>query len=90
MFEVVYHPLVVRDDIPKLKGIWKDRIRRAILGRLTTSPDLYGKHLRRSLAGYRKLRVGDYRIIFKLEGKKVKIIIIQHRSEVYKEAHKQA
>lgn len=72
MFKVVYHPLVVSRDIPKLAGEWAEKIRQAIEQRLTTYPDVYGKPLRRSLKGYRKLRVGDYRVIFKIEKNTVK------------------
>lgn len=87
-FTVVYHPLVVSDDIPKLSKEWKEKVRRAIEERLVTHPDLYGKPLRRSLKGYRKLRVGDYRIIFKIEKNTIRILVIQHRSVVYGEASK--
>lgn len=88
MFSVIYHHLVVRYDIPKLPSAWKEKVRRAIEDRLTAQPNLYGKPLRRSLKGYRKLRVGDYRIIFRIEKNTVKILIIQHRSVVYTEAEK--
>ena len=88
MFQIVYHNLVVRDDIPKLPKEWRERVRRAIEERLTTNPNLYGKPLRRSLKGYRKLRVGDYRIVFRIEKSKVKILIIAHRSIVYKQVEK--
>ena len=88
MFKVVYHYLVVRNDIPKLPNEWKEKVRRAIKERLLTRPDLYGKPLRRSLKGYRKLRVGDYRVIFRIEKDTVRILIIQHRSVVYMEAEK--
>lgn len=88
MFVIVYHHLVVRDDIPKLSSEWKEKIRLAIENKLATLPDVYGKPLRRSLKGYRKLRVSDYRIIFKIEKNTVKILIIQHRSVVYEEANK--
>lgn len=88
MFKIIYHPLVVRNDIPKLPKKWKEKIRQAVEQRLTTQPDLYGKPLRRSLRGYRKLRVGDYRIIFKIEKETVKILVIQHRSAVYAKASK--
>ena len=90
MFRVTYHRLVVRDDIPKLSREWKKQIQRAIEDRLMTSPDLYGKPLRRSLKGYRKLRVGDYRVIFKIEKNRLKILVIQHRSGAYAEAEKRA
>ncbi len=83
MFKVIYHHLVVRDDIPKLSAVWEKNIRRAIESKLTTSPEVYGKPLRRSLKNYRKLRVGNYRVIFRLEGYFVKILVIKHRSEVY-------
>ncbi len=82
-FQVSYHELVVSDDLPKLDGRLKKRIRHAIEIRLMTQPELYGAPLRRSLAGYRKLRVGDYRIVFKIISAKVKILIIEHRSVAY-------
>lgn len=88
MYRVSYHHLVVREDIPRLSAEWKDRIRTAIEDRLITQPDLYGKPLRRSLKGYRKLRVGDYRVIFRIENDVVKILVIQHRSVVYEEVKK--
>lgn len=83
MFEVVYHEAVVRQDIPKLSHEWRGKIKAAIETKLTTSPDTYGKPLRRSLKSYRKLRVGDYRVIFRIEKRQVKVFVIQHRSNVY-------
>ena len=90
MFEIVYHHLVVSHDIPKLSSEWKKKVRRAVEERLVTHPDLYGKPLRRSLRGYRKLRVGDYRVIFKIEKSTVKVFIIGHRSIVYDEIGKRS
>ena len=88
MFRVFYHHLVVRDDIPRLSAVWKKNVRQAIETKLTTNPEVYGKPLRRSLKNYRKLRVGDYRIIFRIEGANIRILVIQHRSEVYSEVEK--
>lgn len=88
MFHIVYHHLVVSRDIPGLSKEWKEKVRRSIEERLATRPDLYGRPLRRSLKGYRKLRVGDYRIIFKIEKNTVKILAIRHRSVVYEETDK--
>ncbi len=87
-FEIIYHPLVVHDDIPKLPSQWKSKIQKSIETRLITHPETYGKPLRRSLKGYRKLRVGDYRVIFLLEKHIVKILAIQHRSVVYERINK--
>jgi mRNA interferase RelE/StbE len=88
MYSVTYHYLVVREDIPALPNTWKKKIRRAIEERLITYPDFYGKPLRRSLKGYRKLRVGDYRVVFRIERNNIKILIIQHRGKVYTEIKK--
>jgi mRNA interferase RelE/StbE len=88
MFRVVYHPRVVTDDILSIPTAERRRIRHAIEDRLVTHPDLYGKPLRRSLKGYRKLRVGDYRVIFRIEKNIVRILVIQHRSAVYGTAGK--
>ena len=87
MYDISYHRLVVSDDIPRISTEWREKIKRAIEERLATQPDLYGKPLRRSLKGYRKLRVGDYRVIFKIEKNKIKVLVIQHRSAVYKAIH---
>ncbi len=88
MFDIVYHYLVIRDDIPKLSNEWKEKVRIAIEKRLMTRPELYGKPLRRSLKGYRKLRVGYWRVIFKIGNNIVKILVIQHRSAAYAAAEK--
>jgi len=82
-YTLSYHKLVVTEDIPKLSAEIKSRIKESIENKLTTHPELYGKPLRRSLNGYRKLRVGDYRVIFCIEGSVVKIFVIKHRSVVY-------
>ena len=83
-FSITYHHAVAKDDIPRLSPTWREKIKLTIESRLTTEPELYGKPLRRSLKGYRKLRVGDYRIVFRIEGAVVKIVAILHRSIVYK------
>lgn len=87
-FAIKYHLLVAKSDIPKLSSTWKDKIKTAIEEKLTVYPELYGKPLRYSLKNYRKLRVGDYRVIFRIEKQMVKILVIQHRAVAYKTAGK--
>ena len=84
-YAVKYHPLVVKQDIPALDETWRERIKTAIEQKLIPAPDLFGIPLRRSLKGHRKLRVGDYRIVFRLEKKTVVILAILHRSNVYQQ-----
>ena len=87
-FDIVYHYLVVKEDIPKLSTADKKKIKKAIEDKLINNPEIFGKPLRRSLRGYKKLRSGDYRVIYRVEGKKVKIFCIGHRSVVYQKADK--
>lgn len=83
-YTVEYHELVVSEDIPKISKKEKDRIKKSIEEKLQSHPELFGKPLRNSLKNYRSLRVGDYRIIYRIEKEIIKIFVIQHRSIVYK------
>ena len=82
-FEVIYHPDVLRKDLPKISSDLKQRIKQAIEMKLMTAPQEFGEPLRRTLKGYWKLRVGDYRVVYKVTGKQVIIFRIGHRREVY-------
>jgi mRNA interferase RelE/StbE len=82
-FELRYHPDVRDVDIPKLNETLKKRIKKAIEERLSISPHQYGEPLRKTLKGYWKLRVGDYRVVYKVKGNEVWIFAIINRKEVY-------
>lgn len=82
-FEILYHPDVARRDLPRISNDHKQRLKRAIEAKLTSAPEEFGEPLRRTLKGYWKLRVGDYRIIYKITGKAVIILRIGHRREIY-------
>jgi len=82
-YEVRYHPEVKAVDIPLLNATLKKRIRKAIEERLTTAPHQYGEPLRKSLKGYWKLRVGDYRVVFKVVENEVWVFGIINRKDVY-------
>ena len=85
MYKIEYLESVVIDDIPKLAKTEKKRIRKAIEERLMQDPFRFGKPLRYSLKGCRRMRIGNYRVIFKLEIRSILIIKISHRKEVYKQ-----
>ena len=78
-FSLKYHPAVRDDDLPLIDGRIKKRIRKAIEERLRTAPHEYGEPLRKTLKGYWKLRIGDYRVVFKIEDSEVWILGIRHR-----------
>ena len=82
-FTVIYHRDVKTRDIPKLNTDIRHRIRKAIETRLLVAPQEYGEPLRKTLKGYWKLRIGDYRIVFKLKDDEILVLGICHRKEVY-------
>ncbi len=83
-FSIRYYEPFIREDIPKIDRTWQKRIRATINEKLANDPIAFGIPLRQSLKGYWKLRIGDYRVIFKITNTTVFIIAIQHRSVVYK------
>ena len=82
-YSLLYHPDVRDKDIPAISRNLRGRIARAIDIRLTNEPERYGEPLRRTLKGSWKLRVGDYRVVFKIVKNEVWIYGIIHRREVY-------
>jgi len=83
---VEYQPVYHQDiplDLAEIPGNIKNRIRKAIETRLLIDPVSYGLPLRKSLQGHRKLRVGDYRIIYRIRGNAFIILKIGHRKDVY-------
>ncbi len=87
-YSIIYHPDVKKIDLPKIDARNKSMLKRAIEERLTTSPEVFGKPLRRSLKGYWKLRVGDYRVVFKISGDDIRILAIIDRKTVYQRSEK--
>ncbi len=87
-FEVTYHPDVKTIDLPLLDAKMKNRIKTAIETRLVTAPHQYGEPLRKTLKGYWKLRVGDYRLVFKIAENEIWILGIIHRKKVYEQIEK--
>ncbi len=87
-YEVELHPDVVAEDLTELSANIRARIIRAVDSRLTTEPTRYGVRLRQSLGGLWKIRVGDYRIVYEIEEKKVTVWAIRHRRVVYAEAER--
>ena len=87
LFNIEYLDTVVEEDIPALPKTMKERIQRAIETRLAADPVGLGKPLRYSFIGHRRIRVGDYRIVYRIDVQKnlVTIVLIKHRKDVYEE-----
>ena len=84
VYKLEYHPDIKKYDPSKIDAKNRNMIKRAIEERLAVQPEIYGKPLQRTLKGYWKLRVGDYRIVFKVSSTSIFIFGIIHRKEVYR------
>ncbi|MFH1564148.1 MAG: type II toxin-antitoxin system RelE/ParE family toxin [Nitrospirota bacterium] len=82
-YHLFYHPLVLKEDLPPLNKDIKARIKSGIENRLLKEPALYGKPLRYSLKSLWSLRIGDYRVVYKIEKIEITILKIGHRKEAY-------
>ena len=82
VFELLYHP-AVHGDLTDLDKKLKRRIQTAIEQRLATVPHHYAEPLRKTLRGYWKLRVIDYRVVFKVVEHEVWVLGIIYRKDVY-------
>ena len=74
-----------RRDLLTLRGSIQDRLRAAIrtLADDPTPPDSID--MRGKATGFRRLRVGNYRIIYRIQSERVTVLVIRvgHRSQVY-------
>ncbi len=77
---------VVEKDLPNLPKIIRLRVQKAIKERLTVDPINFGEPLHHNLKGCRRLRVGDYRVIYRVNQLDhiVTITEIGHRDDIYK------
>ncbi len=72
-------------ELARLPRVIRERIGK-LFQRLEAWPDVSGaKPLTGNLAGWYRLRTGDYRIRFRIEGETVIVAKIGHRSEFYED-----
>jgi mRNA interferase RelE/StbE len=62
---------------------YKEQIKKAVYHKLALDPVRIGKPLRHALSGFRRLRLGGWRIIYRINGNVVEIVKIGHRKDVY-------
>lgn len=79
---LIYHQDVA-GDVASIPMNLKVRIKKAIEERIGREPLSFGEPLKKGLAGLRKLRVGDTRVVYELHEDKVRIRGIDHRKKVY-------
>lgn len=81
-FNLVYTQRAIR-DVRKLEGPIKLRIGKALL-RFQEKPIHYAEKITDPKLGSYRFRIGDYRVIFDLEGEDIVILRIGHRRDIYR------
>lgn len=88
IWKVKIHRLVLSEDFKFIDRSSQKAILKDIHKKLTIAPQEYGMPLLGELKGYWRLRVGDYRIIYKIKEETVEVLIIKvgirRDDEVYK------
>jgi len=86
-----YHP-DVKEDLECVGSSSARRIMRTIDVKLTKAPMQFGAPLSGKLSAFRKLRIGDYRVVYQVREQQVMVIVLTvgHRRdmEVYQSALK--
>jgi len=93
-WDVIYHPAVA-DDLEVLGRAEAVRVMRVIDDRIRQGePDKIGKPLHGSLSGYRRLRTGSVRIVYRLNVDMMQVVVVavgmRRELEVYLKAGKRA
>ncbi|WP_338063662.1 type II toxin-antitoxin system RelE family toxin [Wolbachia endosymbiont of Folsomia candida] len=81
----MYLEKVLEKDFLILPPTIRLRVKKAIDERLRIDPIGLGEPLRHSFKGHRRLRVGDYRILYRIDKLEHTVIIteIGHRKDIY-------
>lgn len=79
----IFYTQTAVDDIDKLDPVSKKRIGKKIQA-LSKDPLSHARKLINSSLGYYRWRIGDYRIIFDLDGNRIIVLRVGHRKEIYR------
>jgi len=81
-YKILYTGRAVK-DLDKLNPTTKERIKES-LEKYADIPFNYAKKMVDPALGSYRFRVGDYRIIFDIEGEELIILRVGHRREIYR------
>jgi len=84
-YKILYTRRAVR-DISKLPRAVKERIGRT-LERYAENPLSYARKMIDPALGTYRFRIGDYRVIFDIEGDEIIILRVGHRREIYRSSN---
>lgn len=91
VWTVRFHP-DVEDDLLMLGRAEAQRVLKVVRERIVHGePDKLGKPLRGTLAGYRRMRTGDVRIVYRINGTEIVLVVcigVRRDDEVYETANR--
>jgi len=71
------------EDIQSLDRVAQKRLAKKLV-QFAKDPLKYSKKIHDPSLGTYRFRVGDYRIVFDLDGKKIVVLRVGHRREIYR------
>lgn len=77
VWTVRIHKLVLSEDFKSISHPEQAKILKDIRKKLTVDPYSYGKPLTGELKGYFRLRVGDYRVIYRIKEDTIEVLVIK-------------
>ena len=77
MWQIKIHPLVLEVDFKTIPRPQQKAILKAIQKKLTIDPQNYGQPLRGEFSGYWRLRVEDYRVIYRIINEQVLVRVVK-------------
>lgn len=87
-WRITIHRLVIEEDLKNLAGADQSIILKAIRKKLSVDPQAYGKPLTGAYKGYWRLRVQDYRVIYRIKAAAIEVVVvkvgIRRDDEVYR------
>ena len=89
MWTIKIHHLVIEEDLRKLDEPVRRKIIRTIRKKLSAAPAQYGEPLRGEFRKYWKLRIEDYRVIYRIIEDEILVLVvkvgIRKNEQVYRE-----
>ena len=77
MWQIKIHPLVYQEDFKAIPSKDQIEILKTIQKKLSLHPEQYGQPLRREFARYWRLRVRDYRVIYRIIKEEVIVLVVK-------------
>jgi mRNA interferase RelE/StbE len=81
-YKLVYTRSAVK-DIKSLDSVVRKRLKKKIEV-YSVEPVVYSRRLTNSLIGTYRWRIGNYRVVFDIEGDEIVVLSVGHRKEIYR------